>query len=242
MLVLALDTTTRVGSTALVDNDRIIAERAGDGSRTHAERLPRELLALVTDSGRALADVDVYAVAAGPGSFTGLRIGIATMQGLAFVSKRPMIGVSALEALGRTAASHPDRALVAAWMDAHRGEVFAALYRAEPQAADASPALNPVEEATVGDPAEILARWRTQVDLSNAVFVGDGAVVYRDVIMATFPEARVVTPGSLAGEIGRIAAACALAGEGVPPAGVRPLYVRRPDAVLERERRSCSNG
>ena len=94
MRVLALDTTERAGSVALVEDGRILLERQGDASRTHGERLPGELAAL----GAPFSSIDVFAVAIGPGSFTGLRIGIATMQGLALVNKRSVVGVSALEA------------------------------------------------------------------------------------------------------------------------------------------------
>src|SRR5215831_7968433 len=94
MRVLALDTTGRAGSVAIVEDGRIVREHEGDASRTHGERLPGELEAL----GISFASVDVFAVASGPGSFTGLRVGIATMQGLALVTRRPVAGVSALEA------------------------------------------------------------------------------------------------------------------------------------------------
>src|SRR5262245_34172142 len=125
MRVLALDTTTRSGSVALVVDDRVVDERAGDASRTHGERLPAELEQL----GAAWDTVDVFAVAAGPGSFTGLRIGIATMQGLAMVTRRPMVGVSALVAIAHLAAETcraGDR--IGVWMDGYRREVFAALF------------------------------------------------------------------------------------------------------------------
>src|SRR5947209_19529533 len=119
MRVLALDSTTRSGSVALVENGDVIDERAGDPSRTHGERLPAELAQL----GAAWSTIDLFAVAAGPGSFTGLRIGIATMQGLALVTGRPAAGVSALEALAQLASQHLDAgALIAAWIDAQRGE------------------------------------------------------------------------------------------------------------------------
>src|SRR5579863_714634 len=121
MRVLALDTTTRAGSLALLDEDRLVEEASGDPSRTHAERLPGEMLALLARHALTVPDVDVFAVASGPGSFTGLRIGIATIQGLAFASGRPVVAVSALGALAQMAsrALQPG-ALVAAWMDAHR--------------------------------------------------------------------------------------------------------------------------
>jgi tRNA threonylcarbamoyl adenosine modification protein YeaZ len=103
MIVLALDTTTRAGSLALVRDRRLLEVFVGDGSRTHAARLPGDLLDCLTRHGLSLQDVDLFAVAAGPGSFTGLRIGIATIQGLAFASGRNLVGVSALEALALSA-------------------------------------------------------------------------------------------------------------------------------------------
>jgi len=136
MKALALDTTTRAGSVALVIDDHVIDERSGDGARTHGERLPAEIVSLADANQLALSDVDLFAVAAGPGSFTGLRIGIATVQGLAVVTRRPVAGISALDALAQIASRDVTAgALVAAWMDAHRREVFAALYRVSSAAA-----------------------------------------------------------------------------------------------------------
>ena len=120
MRVIALDTTTRAGSVALVEDGRVIDERTGDASRTHAERLPAEIIALADAHHLALSDVDLYAVASGPGSFTGLRIGIATMQGLAIVHRRRIVAISALEALAHLqSADGPAGTVIAAWMDAH---------------------------------------------------------------------------------------------------------------------------
>lgn len=101
MRVLALDTTTRAGSVALIENDRVVAEQSGDPTRSHAERLPTDLLNLLAANGCAMSDIDLFAVAAGPGSFTGLRIGIATIQGLAFVTGQRIVPVSILEALAQ---------------------------------------------------------------------------------------------------------------------------------------------
>src|SRR5262245_25038859 len=130
MRVLALDATTRDGSVALVEDDRIIVEQSGDPSRPQAERLPGDLLNVLSSRGLTPGDVELFAVASGPGSFTGLRIGIATMQGFAFVNHRRIAAVSALEALAQVAAREaPQDSLVAAWMDARRHEVFSALYK-----------------------------------------------------------------------------------------------------------------
>ncbi len=105
MRVLALDTTARALSAAVVEDDHVRAEHVGDATRSHAERLPSALLDLVAEARIELASIDVFAVAAGPGSFTGLRIGIAAMQGLAFVTGKRIVAVSALDALAHAAAA-----------------------------------------------------------------------------------------------------------------------------------------
>src|SRR5437588_2449680 len=128
MRVLALDTTTPAGSVALLEDDRVEDERRGDAARTHAERLPGEILSVLNARGLSLSDIDLFAVASGPGSFTGLRIGIATIQGLALTTGRRIVPVSALEALAQSVASTPET-FVGAWMDAHRHDVFTALYK-----------------------------------------------------------------------------------------------------------------
>src|ERR1043166_1166746 len=175
MRVIALDSTTRAGSVALVEDDCVIDERAGEASRSHAERLPGEIADLAGAHGIALADVDLFAVASGPGSFTGLRIGIATMQGLAFVLGRRIVGVPALDALAHLAsADERAGALIAAWMDAHRRDVFAALHRVVVGAPFTAGRLEVVEAASVGDPASVLARWDAH-GFRPRVFVGDGA-------------------------------------------------------------------
>jgi tRNA threonylcarbamoyl adenosine modification protein YeaZ len=99
LLTLALDTTTKTSSCAVARDGIVLCEQAGDGSKPQAERLPGDLIALLAHAGLSLADIDLFAVATGPGSFTGLRIGIATMQGLAFATGKPLVGVSGFDAL-----------------------------------------------------------------------------------------------------------------------------------------------
>ena len=232
MRVLALDTTTRVGSVALIEDDRVIAERAGDPSRSHAERLPGDLLRVLDEFGCATSDIDVFAVAAGPGSFTGLRIGIATMQGLAFVHRRPIVAVSMLDALAHGASRElPPGALVGAWMDAHRREVFSALYRVTSAPLFTAEHLAEEERPLAGAPAVILARWAERFPVM-AVCVGDGAELYASLIAG---QARVVPAPALAGVIGLMAVSRATRGEAVDPAGVQPIYVRRPDVEVARD-------
>lgn len=231
MHLLALDTTTRDGSVALLTDGHVIAEERGDSARTHAERLPAELLQLLQPRGLAIADVGLFAVASGPGSFTGLRIGIATIQGLALASGRSMVAVSALEALADCAAQRAGaETIVAAWMDAHRHEVFGALYRVGPAGLVAE-----LVGPTVGQPVATLERWAEHLDRSPLLFIGDGALLYRSVLEERVPAAVVADLPLLAGAIGRVATRRARDGGSIHPAAVQPLYVRRPDAELARE-------
>jgi tRNA threonylcarbamoyladenosine biosynthesis protein TsaB len=233
--ILALDSTTRAGSVALLDDERIVAEQHGDAARTHAERLPGELIALLETRGLKLPGIDLFAVASGPGSFTGLRVGIATLQGFALVGGRPIAGISALEALahaGSTALATGAR--VGAWMDAHRRDVFTALY--EVTNGQTIDRLVEIEGPRVGDPAETLERWR-RAGWMPFLFVGDGAAMYADTIASGAGNGvRVESAPALAATIGRLALWRARAGSASGPAAIQPLYVRRPDAELARDR------
>jgi tRNA threonylcarbamoyladenosine biosynthesis protein TsaB len=219
---LALDTTTPGGSCAIVRDGRIVREAAGDRDRPHDTRLPRDLMTLLAEARVDLRDVDVYAVATGPGSFTGLRIGIATVQGLAFAAGKPLVGVSVFAALARTAGAAP---AVATWVDAWRGDVFAARYEDQIE----------TEPPTVEPPAAILRRVS-----APTLFIGDGASVHAEEIRRTLGErARFAEPIAprLAGTIAQMALGSATSGVLPEPDAIRPLYVRRPDAELARDAR-----
>ncbi len=237
MPTLALDTTTRAGSAALVDGRRVVVEREGDATRSHGERLPGELTRLLAEHETLLSAVDLFAVAAGPGSFTGLRIGIATMQGLAFVGGRPIVALSALDALAQTVAAGLDPgATVGVWMDAQRGEVFSALYRVTAEAAYTPERLAAVEAASVDAPSEVARRWNASVEPEERWLVGDGAVRYHDTAGLAQRGWRLAGTPLLAGTVGLLAGAAAARGQAVAAMAVRPLYVRRPDAILARDR------
>jgi tRNA threonylcarbamoyladenosine biosynthesis protein TsaB len=238
MLVLALDTTTRGGSLALVRDGEVLDVFEGDATRTHATRLPGDILDCLARHQVGIRDIDLYGVAVGPGSFTGLRIGIATIQGLAFANGRPVVGVSALDALVEAAdpvvgAESGEDGLRAAWMDAQRGEVYGRLYRRQ------AGRWEPLCEPAVNSPAEMLAAWA--LDLAGAAvgFVGDGAVVHAAALEGLCRDgARIVIPvPPIAAAIAAIAAR--RRSEAGPPHRIRPLYVRRPDAELVRERRQA---
>ena len=239
MLVLALDTTTRAGSIAVARAGRLLDLHEGDGSRPHAERLPGDLEASLCRAGVGLSEVDVFAVAIGPGSFTGLRIGIAAIQGCAFATGRPVVGVSALEAIARAAAAAHGLATnsrLGVWMDAQRQGVFSALY--DLVDVEDGTALRVVEEPAVGTPDETAARWHKVLGTSWCPVAGDGAVRYAPVLAhAAGASVTTLDPPPLAPAIALIAARKASRGEGTLPHAIRPLYVRRPDAELARDRK-----
>ena len=231
MIILALDTTTRGGSVAVADGDRILAVLPGDESRTHGERLPGELARALEHAGVTREQIDLLAGATGPGAVTGLRIGLAAMQGLAMTLGKPVVGVSALDALA--AQGEPLGAdLIVPWMDAQRGEVFAALIDARTGAT--------IESPIAANPQALLDAWRPHLVGRHVAFIG--ARDPRDVRLIGntagdgIRETRWAKP--LAPDIAIIGAARKDAAG--PPHKLEPIYVRRPDAEIERERRNQS--
>jgi tRNA threonylcarbamoyladenosine biosynthesis protein TsaB len=225
VLVLALDTTTRSGSTAVVSDGELLCEIVGDGSRTHGERLPRDLMRVLDAASVGLDRIDLLAVAAGPGSFTGLRVGIAAMQGLAMSTGRKIVPISALDALA--AAAGYGTAPVAAWIDAQRGEVFAALYDSSGTRVLIAPSSLP--------PIRTLEAWEDALRGEAVRIIGNGAAQYEAAIRERLGgRAEILTTPPIAGIIGRLAAAAPA--HAVPPHAVVPIYIRRPDAELARSR------
>ncbi len=250
MLTLAVDTTTARGSFALARNGRVIGETFGEAGSTHGERLPGELRALLGRQGMTTADVDRYAVALGPGSFTGLRVGIATVQGLALAHGRPVVGMPVLDVLVDVAAqaagtgATPD--LIVPWVDARRGEVFSALY--EPAPAPAGPvgaeaaagAGWRVTEAPISAvPATVLDGWAHRLRHRSAWVIGDGVAASRPLLDARLGAGsrRLDEVPSLARAMAAMAVLAPWRERAGAPHALRPVYVRRPDAELARERR-----
>lgn len=232
---------------AVLRDDDILAELQGDSSLMHAERLPADLARALDLAGVSLDDVTLLAVVAGPGSFTGLRVGIAAMQGLAFARRLSVVPVSGLDAVAGhvlragtatrddfTVSSGPadthNDPLVAPWIDAQRGEVSAALYDGAERTVIPPASLSP--EAAL----ELVTAATEEFDGRPVVFAGDGAVRYKDVIARTLGARAIVREPApaLAGEAARIAARHP--GRAVAPHAIMPIYVRRPDVELTRGR------
>jgi tRNA threonylcarbamoyladenosine biosynthesis protein TsaB len=227
MLILALDTTTKSGSVALVRDGDVVYETAGDPNVTHGARLPGEFARALEAAHARISDIDLLAVAAGPGSFTGLRVGIASIQGLAMAHALRVVPVSTLDALAQIASRDAEDTLLAPWMDAQRQQVFAALY-----APDGRTVLEPPTSAL---PHETLRAWSASIAGKDVRFIGDGAVRYAAAIDESLGRrARVRTDVPLlAGQIGLMAARDPEAA--VLPHAVVPIYIRRPDAEVARD-------
>jgi tRNA threonylcarbamoyladenosine biosynthesis protein TsaB len=232
MLVLSLDTTTPKASCAIARDGVVINEEPIEASRPLALQLPGALRDILDLSAVALEEIDAFAVATGPGSFTGLRIGIATMQGLAFGQGKPLIGVSALTALRAVASPAFLGSRIATWVDAWRGDVYAALFEDGRE----------VGEPVVARPADLLdelARGTLAAYTNDITFIGDGAEAYRDLIVSRLRHAaRMADPAvpHLAAVIAMLATIEYKNGHRPPPHAIRPLYVRRSDAELARLR------
>ncbi len=236
MVILGLDTTTRVGSVAVMRDEQLVASEVGNPDRTHGERLPEDARRILASLELSLQDVELFAVCSGPGSFTGLRVGLATIQGLALAGSRPVVPVPTLEALAYAALerSHPTEpgTLVVPWMNAHRGEVFGAVY-----AVGDDGRVDALRPPAVGAGPDLLADWASLFVDRPPVFIGDAVTDTRSAI------AELVGPATL--EVGIpalapiVAQRAARMGEAaqVRPHAVRPVYVRRPDAELARDRR-----
>ncbi|MCK4534579.1 MAG: tRNA (adenosine(37)-N6)-threonylcarbamoyltransferase complex dimerization subunit type 1 TsaB [Syntrophobacterales bacterium] len=178
MITLAIDTSAGTTSVALLEDDSILAEFFMNSGRNHAETLLPVIEKLVASVGIKAGQVDLFAFTAGPGSFTGLRVGASTVKGLAFVLRKPVVGVCTLDAL---VLNVPDLYLkdinVCPMLDAGRGEVYTALY---------APSETGIYEKTLMEcvvcPDEFLGSTDGEV-----IFLGDGAEKYRDTIGDVLP-------------------------------------------------------
>jgi len=126
MLILAIDTTSPSGSVALLRDLELLRQVSRTDDAPYSSRLFQDVDQALREAGAAMAEVELFAVATGPGSFTSVRVGLAAVKAWAEVYRRPIAAVSALEAMAAQAS--PDEVLVAGISDAHRGQLFAGLY------------------------------------------------------------------------------------------------------------------
>jgi tRNA threonylcarbamoyladenosine biosynthesis protein TsaB len=224
-LLLAIETATRVMSVALLDGERLVAEITSDDARVHSERLLPAIDRLLELAGVSLDAVGPFAISIGPGSFTGLRIGLATLKAFAFDETRPVVAVPTLA--GLCAAAAGAEGPVAALLDARRGELYAAAVAA---AGDPEPTLLP---DTVATPEELAAK----LPPGTLLVVGEDAEPAAARLLALRPDLRRLAAGegaARAARIGRLGRALLAAGRGAPAADLVPRYVRRAEAEARR--------
>ena len=176
MLTLAIDTATKTLSAALLAEGFVLAETFLNLKANHSLVLLPVIEDICRRAGVELEEVDLFACTVGPGSFTGLRIGLSTVKGFALATGKPAAGVSTLEALAFNVL-HASM-MICPMLDARKEQVYAALFRAS-RAGE----LEAVQEERLTDPASLLRD--TEGDI---LFLGDGAQRYRSLIRETLPE------------------------------------------------------
>ena len=223
MRLLGFDTATTACSAALWAGGAVTAHRRIEAPGGHAEALVPMLREVAAEGGITLAAVDAFAVTVGPGSFTGIRIGLATGRGLALAGKRPLIGLSTLEVLAAGVPAGEREGPILAALDAGRGRLYAQLFDrsllalSEPEALTAEALPDLVAGAAVGGPLVVAGTGR-----EAALVALKPAIEARAAAGAPAPDARVLV---------RCAAARTEAGgKHDAAAPVRPLYLREAGA------------
>lgn len=231
MKILALDSSGIVASVAVVEDDTLLAEYTVNYKKTHSQTLLPMLDEVVKMTELDLGTIDAIAVAAGPGSFTGLRIGSATAKGLGLALDKPLVAVPTVEALAYNL--YDVRGLVCPIMDARRSQVYTGIYRFEKHA------LTVVEEQMAVAVTELLDKLN---ELGEPVtFLGDGVPVFRDVIARTLKVSYSFAPAHVNKQ--RAAAVAALGmvyykeGRVETAADHAPDYLRVSQAERERAER-----
>jgi len=222
--LLTLDTSGRAGSVAFSEGENLLGEQFCNGPGTHSDWLLPAVERLSATLEIPLESLTAIAVVVGPGSFTGLRVGMATAQGLAVALGLPLLGVSSLQTL---AAGLPcaDR-LVCALLDARKQEVYAGLFR---PGEDGEP--EPLGPERVLPPEQLLSDLPEEVLLA-----GDGALRYRDLLSSGLGPGAHIAPAACHHPRAAVAAGLALRrwrrGEAVAPALLSPRYIRPSEAEI----------
>jgi len=224
--ILLLDTSTNVFSLALATDKTVIAEFSGDAGPAASAKIPGHMQTLLNEAHCAIDGIDAFAVTIGPGGFTGVRVGIALVKGLAFATGKPVIPLSSLELLALNARG--SAIPVCTLFDARRGEVYSALYRFDD-------GMEQIRPEMANNPAELFEQLEGDI-----LCIGDGAVRYRELISARLGARVRFAPEQL--NIPKAAAGAALAlnrfksGHTVTPAELAPCYLRLPEAELNKKR------
>ncbi len=224
MKILAVDTSTMSGSLALLDDEHITAEWTLRSAQTHNRRLLKAVDFLLREAGTDLASIDAFAVASGPGSFTGLRIGMTTIKLLAWTSGKLYAAVPTLDALAFpfSFSAYP----VCPLIDARKGEVYCGIYR--PDGKGNLTLTGPYAALAPTDLAKIVTE--------PTILFGDGWLTYRNRLRKSLGSLALEAPASFnlirAGVVGELARRRFLRGDSDSPEQSIPLYVRPSEAEI----------
>ena len=221
MIVLAVESSAIAASVALQKDGHLLAEMTLNRGNTHSENLLPIVETLLERSALTIDDVDLFAVSTGPGSFTGVRIGVATIKGLAFGKEKPCVGVSTLEALAENLAFLSD-ALICPVMNARRNQVYTALFRGKTR-------LLPDSAIPVEELEEILATYPEPV-----WFVGDGYELVTAQIKHPYSPLPERLQLQSAASVASVALRAAQEGKAVDDAQLSPVYLRPSQAERTR--------
>jgi tRNA threonylcarbamoyladenosine biosynthesis protein TsaB len=235
MLILALDTSTRAGSIALLRDSEVLVEISAREDTPYSTRLFRDLELLQSRAQFSMNQVDVFAVAAGPGSFTGLRVGLTAVKGWAEVYGKPVAAISGLEAIAAQASALCDesREMIGPFLDARRGHVFGSTYRRRPGHLGA---LHLVGEEAILSVEEFLTQVKQNWGNRPGVLASaTPEVLPHDLVESIVPGAQIEqVSASLAPTIGRLGFDRANRGDLVDALGLDANYIRRSDAEVAR--------
>lgn len=222
MNILAIDTAALTATAAVLSGETLLGEISTTTSLTHSQTIMPMIDELLKKVNMDISDIDIFACSEGPGSFTGLRIGIGTIKGLAYGLGKGVVGVSTLEALAHNIAFTD--CVIAPIMDARRGQVYNALYKysgGKLECTEAPRALS-VEELC----AELNEK---------TIFVGDGVKVHRERIAELLGENALFAPPQHCLQRAGSVAYAALGKEASDAAALTAVYLRKPQAERERE-------
>ncbi len=222
MNILAIDTSSQYVSCAILTDSGIKNQKALSTGLVHS----RSLLPLVEDcvesAGLSLNDIDVYACVAGPGSFTGVRIGVCAIKGLAQPENKPCVAVNTLDCLKENV---PYAEYVCPIMDARRGQVYCAVY-------ENGKLIRNYDACPIEEVAEFLNGKKT-------VFLGDGINVFKEKLTSLLGENALFAPEHLCYTNAAAAAVIARNSETCTPAALDAIYLRKPQAEREYESKHC---
>ena len=231
MLILAIDTSTRSGSIALLRDSEILAEISAREDTPYSTRLFRDLELLQSRAKFSMNQIDLFAVAAGPGSFTGLRVGLTAVKGWAEVHGKPIAAVSGLEAIA--AQGNASHEMTSPFLDARKGHVFSSTYRRGP---GPSRTLELVGEEALLTIEEFLHQVKLNYVTQPASLVSaTPEILPRELVQTILPGAQIEqVSASLAPAIGRLGFDRAARGNLVNALNLDANYIRRSDAEVAR--------